>query len=80
MADGEWLSIICPDIKGGNNPLYWGEQAFSGGAFYFGAILVALFFMFLVAGRDPPMAAHCHFGIGHPVEQEGRRCTDGFLS
>lgn len=52
MADGEWLSIICPDIKGGNNPLYWGEQTFSGGAFYFGAILVALFFMFLVAGRD----------------------------
>ena len=52
MADGEWLSIMCPDIKGGNNPLYWGEQTFSGGAFYFGAILVALFFMFLVAGRD----------------------------
>lgn len=52
MADGEWLSILCPDIKGGNNPLYWGEQSFSGGAFYFGAILVALFFMFLVAGRD----------------------------
>lgn len=52
MADGEWLSILCPDIKGGNNPLYWGEQSFSGGAFYFGAILVALFFMFLAAGRD----------------------------
>jgi len=52
MADGEWLSILCPDIKGGNNPLYWGEQTFSGGAFYFGAILVALFFIFLVAGRD----------------------------
>jgi len=52
MADGEWLSVMCPDIKGGNSPLYWGEQLFSGGAFYFGAILVALFFMFLVAGRD----------------------------
>jgi len=52
MADGEWWSIMCPDIKGGNSPLYWGEQKFSGGAFYFGAILVALFFMFLVAGRD----------------------------
>ncbi|MDA0913166.1 MAG: YfhO family protein [Bacteroidetes bacterium] len=52
MADGEWWSIMCPDIKGGNSPLYWGEQTFSGGAFYFGAILVALFFMFLVAGRD----------------------------
>jgi hypothetical protein len=52
LADGEWLSILCPDIKGGNSPLYWGEQSFSGGAFYFGAILVALFFMFLIAGRD----------------------------
>ena len=52
MAAGEWWSIMCPDIKGGNSPLYWGEQKFSGGAFYFGAILVALFFMFLVAGRD----------------------------
>lgn len=52
LADGEWWSIMCPDIKGGNSPMYWGEQTFSGGAFYFGAILVALFFMFLVAGRD----------------------------
>lgn len=52
MADGEWWSIMSPDIKGGNSPLYWGEQSFSGGAFYYGAILVALFFMFLVAGRD----------------------------
>ena len=52
MADGEWLSIMCPDIKGGNSPLYWGEQKFSGGAFYFGVILVALFFMFVIAGRD----------------------------
>lgn len=52
MSEGEWWSIMCPDIKGGNSPLYWGEQKFSGGAFYFGAILVALFFMFLVAGRD----------------------------
>lgn len=52
MSDGEWLSIMCPDIKGGNSPFYWGEQKFSSGAFYYGAILVALFFMFLVAGRD----------------------------
>lgn len=52
MSDGEWLSIMCPDIKGGASPLYWGEQKFSGGALYFGAILCALFFLFLVAGRD----------------------------
>jgi hypothetical protein len=52
MADGEWWSIMSPNIKGGNSPYYWGEQSSSGGAFYFGSILVALFFMFLVAGRD----------------------------
>lgn len=52
MGDGEWWSIMCPDIKGGNSPYYWGEQNFSGGALYFGAILCALFFVFLVIGRD----------------------------
>ena len=52
MADGEWWSIMCPDIKGGNDPLYWGEQTFSGGAFYFGAVICALCFVFFVAGRD----------------------------
>ena len=52
MADGEWWSMMCPDIKGGASPLYWGEQSFSGGAFYFGVVICALFFMFLVAGRD----------------------------
>lgn len=52
MSDGEWWAIMCPDIKGGSSQLYWGEQQFSGGALYFGAILCALFFMFLVAGRD----------------------------
>ena len=60
MSEGEWWSIMCPDIKGGSSPLYWGEQKFSGGALYFGAILCALFFMFLVAGRDRlrwPLAA-----------------------
>jgi hypothetical protein len=41
-----------PDIKGGNSPLYWGEQTFSGGAFYFGAILVALFMVSLILRRD----------------------------
>lgn len=52
MADGEWWSMMCPDIKGGASPLYWGEQSFSGGAFYFGVVVCALFFMFLIAGRD----------------------------
>lgn len=52
MSDGEWWSIMCADIKGGGSPLYWGEQKFSGGALYFGAILCALFFIFLIAGRD----------------------------
>ena len=52
MGEGEWWSILVPDIKGGNNPLYWGEQLFSGGAFYFGAILVALFMVSLILRRD----------------------------
>ena len=52
MGQGEWWSILVPDIKGGNNPLYWGEQNFSGGAFYFGAILVALFMVSLILRRD----------------------------
>ena len=52
MGRGEFWSILVPDIKGGNNPLYWGEQLFSGGAFYFGAILIALFMVSLVLRRD----------------------------
>ena len=52
MGQGEWWSILVPDIKGGNSPLYWGEQLFSGGAFYFGAILVALFMVSLILRRD----------------------------
>ena len=52
MAAGEWWSIMCPDIKGGNDPLYWGEQRFSGGAFYFGAIACLLCLVFLLVGRD----------------------------
>lgn len=52
MGRGEWWSILVPDIKGGNNPLYWGEQNFSGGAFYFGAILIALFMMWMVLRKD----------------------------
>jgi len=52
MGRGEWWSILVPDIKGGNSPLYWGEQTSSGGAFYFGAILVALFMVSLILRRD----------------------------
>jgi hypothetical protein len=52
MSKGEWLAIMCPNLKGGHEGLYWGEQYFSAGAFYFGAILVALFFAFLIAGKD----------------------------
>ncbi len=52
MGHGEWWSILVPDIKGGNSPLYWGEQLFSGGAFYFGAILVALFMVSLILRKD----------------------------
>ena len=52
MGRGEFWSILVPDIKGGNSPLYWGEQLFSGGAFYFGAILIALFMVSLILRRD----------------------------
>ena len=65
MGRGEFWSILVPNIKGGaestvlpgvnNNrpvPLYWGEQNFSGGAFYFGAILIALFMVSLILRRD----------------------------
>jgi hypothetical protein len=52
MARGEWLSVLVPNIKGGADPLYWGEQRFSGGAFYFGAIAFALFLAFMLVGKD----------------------------
>ena len=52
MGRGEFWSVLIPDVKGGNSPLYWGEQLFSGGAFYFGAILIALFMVSLVLRRD----------------------------
>ena len=53
MSRGEWLASMCPNLYGGGEQWYWGDQEFSGGAFYFGAILMALFLAFLVAGRDP---------------------------
>ncbi len=52
MSRGEWLASMCPNLYGGEQ-WYWGDQEFSGGAFYFGAILMALFFAFLIAGKDP---------------------------
>lgn len=53
MSHGEWLSMVIPNIKGGGDQLYWGEQRFSGGAFYFGAIAFALMLAFFFVGRDP---------------------------
>lgn len=52
MSRSEWLSVFVPDIKGGNNQLYWGEQAFSAGAFYFGAIAFALWLTWMIAGSS----------------------------
>ena len=52
MARGEWLSLLVPNIKGGSDPLYWGEQRYTGGAFYFGAIAFALFLAFIFVGKD----------------------------
>ncbi len=52
MARGEWWSIAIPDVKGGNNQLYWGEQRFSGGAFYFGALAFALCLTWLLVGAS----------------------------
>ena len=50
MGRGEWWSVLVPDVKGGNSPFYWGEQRFSGGAFYFGALAFALCLAWMVAG------------------------------
>ncbi|MDA0903306.1 MAG: hypothetical protein O3B70_03145 [Bacteroidetes bacterium] len=50
MARGEFWSMAIPNVKGGNDRLYWGEQRFSGGAFYFGALAFALCLAWLVAG------------------------------
>ena len=52
MARGEWMSVMVPNIKGGADPLYWGEQRYSGGAFYFGAIAFALCLAFFFVGKD----------------------------
>ncbi|MEY5042925.1 MAG: hypothetical protein RJA19_152 [Bacteroidota bacterium] len=52
MGRGEWLAILSPNLKGGGDALYWGEQSFSAGAIYFGAILCAFFFAFLFAGKS----------------------------
>lgn len=64
MAKMEWLAVMCPDFKGGATrapaniqgqiidvPVYWGEQKYSAGAFYFGVVVMAFFFLFLFIGR-----------------------------
>jgi hypothetical protein len=53
MSRGEWLAGMCANLYGGGEQWYWGDQEFSAGAFYFGAILMVLFLAFLVAGKDP---------------------------
>ena len=63
MSPMEWLGVMCPNIKGGaevvsatyqgqrlNIPVYWGEQKYSAGAFYFGTLIMAFFFAFLFLG------------------------------
>lgn len=52
LSRGEWLSSIVPDIKGGASQLYWGEQRFSGGAIYFGAIAFTLLLAFFFVVKD----------------------------
>ncbi|MBM71497.1 MAG: hypothetical protein CL847_01760 [Crocinitomicaceae bacterium] len=52
LSRGEWLSSIVPDIKGGASQLYWGEQRFSGGAMYFGAIAFTLLLAFFFVVKD----------------------------
>jgi hypothetical protein len=61
MAKGEWISMMVPNVKGGTEsmkvqgkdyPSYWGEQRFSGGAFYFGSIAFALMLAFFFFSKD----------------------------
>jgi hypothetical protein len=88
FGEGEWLSLLAPNAKGGkteilgNNekaveiinenpdlyqyadillntdqskpafPSYWGGQSFSGGAFYFGVVMLFFFVMGLIFLKD----------------------------
>jgi len=88
FGEGEWLSLVAPNVKGGktdllgNNekavevvnanpdyyqyadvllntdqskpafPSYWGGQSFSGGAFYFGVVMLFFFLMGLIFLKD----------------------------
>ena len=60
MARGEWWSVAIPDVKGGNNQLYWGEQRLVG-AFYFGALAFALCLAWLLSEIRGSMA--CAGGV-----------------
>lgn len=64
MSSMEWLAVMCPNFKGGsevvsatyqgqrlNIPVYWGEQKYSAGAFYFGVLIMVFFFAFLFLGK-----------------------------
>lgn len=53
-SDKELLSKVPKEFKediGGSNR-YWGEQRFTGGAFYFGAVIMFLFLMGLIFLKD----------------------------
>ena len=78
LGKGELLSILIPDVKGGQSgylgnktdafngvstqnkniikqlPVssYWGSQAFTGGAIYFGAVMFLLFVVGFVVAKD----------------------------
>ncbi len=84
LMDGEILTLLIPNIKGGGTgsplpessasytalvnqgvppqqasqylrqmPTYWGSQPFTSGPVYFGAVLMGLFFLGLIAWNNP---------------------------
>lgn len=53
-SDKELLAKVPKEFKEdiGNSNRYWGEQRFTGGAFYFGAVIMFLFIMGLIFLKD----------------------------